>query len=153
MNNFAVGDKNGTARLSTYAPGYEVFASLESSQRHRDKIVGFEEVRTIVLDDDVRQKNIPRVDFLKIDVEGAELFALRCAKALLSGDAVPIILLELADVNAAAFGCKAIEVWDFLRTVGYRMYSLGSPKGGLTEITRPEQCADQLDLVAAKHQP
>ncbi|MBR0851562.1 FkbM family methyltransferase [Bradyrhizobium diazoefficiens] len=40
---------------------------------------GAAEVKTISIDDMVRDKNLPRVDFIKMDIEGAELAALKGA--------------------------------------------------------------------------
>jgi FkbM family methyltransferase len=45
---------------------------------------GAPEVRTISIDDAVRDRNLPRVDFIKMDIEGAELSALKGAAGTLN---------------------------------------------------------------------
>ena len=54
--------------------GLEVASELV---RHRCADTG---PLTLAIDDLVQQQNLPRVDFIKMDIEGAELSALRGAK-------------------------------------------------------------------------
>lgn len=71
-NKVAVSDKEGTAKLSKYEAGGEVYGSLGSQHWAPDKsIIGHEEVRTITLDGYLKKHNILHVDLIKIDVEGA----------------------------------------------------------------------------------
>ena len=150
LNNAAVSDISGTAKLSKYEPGYEVFASLGSQARESTSIVGHEEVKTIRLDDYIESAEIDHVDFMKIDIEGAELLALRGAEKLLSQKKSPAILLELADINTDGFGYKAIEIWDYLEHFGYSIYSLGK-KGILSKQSdRPLDFTTYQDVVAIK---
>jgi FkbM family methyltransferase len=150
LNHLAVSDANGVAKLSTYAPGYEVYGSLGSSQRYCDKIVGFEEVATITLDDYVRQKGIRRVDFMKIDVEGAELPVLRGATQLLAAPMAPALLLELADVTTTALGYRAIDIWDFLEARGFGFYSFTGSGRRLERVSRPADSSLCDDFLAVK---
>jgi len=64
---------------------------------------------------------LPRIDFVKIDVEGAELFVLRGAKRLLERDR-PILLFECSPSGPPAFGYAPGELWDLLHAVGYDVY-------------------------------
>jgi len=63
-----------------------------------------------------------RVDFIKIDVEGAELLALRGGASLLRRDH-PTILFESAPDSAKAFGYDCEQLFRFLNEeVGYSIY-------------------------------
>lgn len=64
-----------------------------------------------------------RVSFLKIDVEGAELFVLRGAERMLR-ESKPVVLFEAGDATAA-FGYEQEAVFDYLRERGYRFCSGG----------------------------
>ena len=55
------------------------FTHCENPGASRVDINGTETVKITTLDSYVREKNLPRVDFLKLDVEGAELDVLRGA--------------------------------------------------------------------------
>ncbi|MBR0260974.1 MAG: FkbM family methyltransferase [Selenomonadaceae bacterium] len=68
MENLGLGSHKHTA---TYLP-------LMNGATHLDA-QGSETAQIITLDEYVREKNLPRVDFIKLDVEGAELDALRGA--------------------------------------------------------------------------
>ena len=61
----------------------------------------------------------PTVDFIKLDIEGAELLALRGAERLLRKHR-PTIFLELYDSYCGRYGYTAGDVLDFLASRGYR---------------------------------
>jgi FkbM family methyltransferase len=65
------------------------------------------------------------VDFIKCDVEGAELFALRGGMASLSRDH-PALFVELLRKWSAPFGYHPNEVLDLLRDLGYQAYVVAS---------------------------
>lgn len=150
LNRLAVSDVPGVARLSRYEEGAEVFGSLGTHKRCEANIIGYEEVRTVTLDQYVQENKIERVDFMKIDVEGAELLAFRGAKSLLSRDDAPTILLEMGDMNTEGFGYKSCDLWDYLESLGYRLYALGSRQETLRPASRPAQCRLTVNLVASK---
>ncbi|MBL7145632.1 MAG: FkbM family methyltransferase [Phycisphaerae bacterium] len=150
LNKMAVSDMAGTSELSKYEPGFEVFASLGSNFRQSESLLGYEEVKTIRLDDYIENAGIDRVDFMKIDIEGAELLALRGAEKLLSRSNAPAILLELADINTDGFGYKATEIWDYLRKFGYSMYHVGKHGILSKQSERPLDFTSSQDMVAIK---
>lgn len=150
LNRLAVSDAPGTAKLSRYEEGAEVFGSLGVHERSEADIVGYEEVKTLTLDGYMEQHGIGRVDFIKIDIEGAELLALKGASRLLLRKDAPTILLEMGDVNTDGFGYKACEIWDHLVNLGYRMYSIASRGHSLQEADRPADFSRTLNVVASK---
>ncbi len=72
--------------------------------------------------DDVVDRNA-RVGFIKIDVNGGELAALRGAEQLLRRDR-PFILLGCTQEGLANHGIDADEVLDFLERAAYRIFLL-----------------------------
>jgi len=145
LNKIAISDKQGTAFLSTYKPGAEVYSSIGNHKRKEAKALGHEEVKTETIDNYRKVNNIKNVDFMKIDVEGAELLVLHGAKQLLSRPNSPVISLEFADINTQGFGYKALEIWDFLTGLGYKMYSLDM------KITqKPNDFIEPCNLIAKK---
>jgi FkbM family methyltransferase len=68
--------------------------------------------------DALRAAGLPRVSFVKCDVEGAELLVLRGGAGLLRAD-LPVLLCEVSDAMATRLGHTSDEVFAFLRELGY----------------------------------
>jgi FkbM family methyltransferase len=80
------------------------------------------EVRVARLDDYVRQRNLTSVDFVKMDVEGAELAVLKGATEFLARLPRPIIFCEVQELRTRPWGYAAREIVDFLRHRGFSWY-------------------------------
>ena len=151
LNQLALSDKNGQGLLSKYEAGAEVYGSLGNHKRSGGNITGHENVKTSTLDSYAKELRINHVDLIKMDIEGAELPALKGSVTLLSRDDGPVVLVELADINTAGFGYKAVEVWDYLENFGYQIFSLHGSKGFLKKIERPTCSTIVMNIVAIKN--
>lgn len=106
-----------------------------------------EQVRVETLDTIVQRLAVPRVDVIKIDVEGAE------AKVISGGyqtlkSMQPILLMELSDRALRAQGNSAEELLTTLRgTFGYEILNF-SLKTGRVELC-PEGMPHSANIVAA----
>jgi len=76
---------------------------------------------------------IRRIDFVKCDVEGNELFVLQGGLKLLN-EHKPVLLCELLRKWSAAFGYHPNEALDLLRSIGYKSYIVG-PESNLVEFS------------------
>jgi FkbM family methyltransferase len=74
------------------------------------------------LDDFLSRRGVEHVDFLKLDVEGAELSALRGAQNLFSRWPRPVVLVEVSDLRTAAWGYAASDILKRLSDRGYRWF-------------------------------
>jgi len=83
-------------------------------------------VRTISLDSWMRRENVSRVDFIKLDVEGAELEVLEGATRLLEWRPRPVALVEVQDVRTAPWGYRAGEILRLLEAKGYTWLELSA---------------------------
>jgi len=150
LNQVALSDTLGSAKLSRYETGAEVFGSLGTHHRRESSPIGFEEVATTTLDAYVAEHGIRRVDLIKMDIEGAELLALRGGEGLLRRPDAPAIVLEMADVNTVGFGYHAVDTWDFLESMGYQMFSFKNRRATLVRALRPRDFQAYQDLLAVK---
>ena len=91
------------------------------------------EVQATTLDAYAADHGVSHVDLLKLDIEGAELRALRGATGLLSGPHPPIIVTEYHSQVAARAGVDLNETTRFLTSYGYSVRKMG-------------KSANQLDL-------
>lgn len=126
LNQVAVSEKEGIAQFPQHKLGKEIYGSLAFQKYFQSTIIGYHEVKTIALDNYLAKHVIPAVDLIKIDIEGAELLALRGARRLLSRDNAPAIVLEIADILTQSFGYKGVEICKFLSAYGYEMFELAA---------------------------
>jgi len=87
------------------------------------------QVRVNVLDTCLQLRDIDRVDFIKMDVEGGEWEVLKGAVGLLDRRPRPIILCEVQDIRTEPWGYKAKEVIDFLSSRGFHWFCFSDDAG------------------------
>ena len=112
----AVFDKDGTVVL--HLAGSDNLG-MSSVHRHDAENGRTEEVKTVCLDNYLVDAGVDRVDLIKIDIEGAELEALKGMTNILNHFR-PALIIEVLDPDSA----EGKEVFDVLKTLNYRPYSL-----------------------------
>jgi len=98
------------------------------------------------LDDVLAEHGVRKVDFLKLDVEGAELSVLYGAMKLLQRESRPAILAEVQDTRTQPWGYAAREIIQFLIRMDYRWFAIAA-KGALLPISC-DQKTYNANLVA-----
>ena len=131
----ALSNRNGTADL-TRNPRNDGGHSLGDQSQNPD-LAGWDpetlkiRVPTQTLDDFIAEHRIPRVDFIKIDVEGAECLVFGGAPILLARPDAPVILCEVAEAAQRAFQRSEGDLRRLLYQVGYHSFW---PKKGFPEL-------------------
>jgi len=107
-----------------------------------------QEVPGVSLDDYCAKQGIGQVDFLKVDVEGAELEVLQGCRRLFAEDAVKRILFEVSLPQIQGMGHQKTEIFSLLESAGYTSRPIQSD-GTLGE---PVKAAGQAygNYIAAK---
>jgi len=90
-------------------------------------------VRVRRIDEILSNLKIFKVDFVKLDVEGAELSVLYGAMQVLRREPRPAILAEVHDIRTAAWGYPAREIIQFLVRMDFRWFAIAA-KGALLPI-------------------
>jgi hypothetical protein len=98
------------------------------------------------LDDVLAELEVKKVDFIKLDVEGAELSVLYGAMKLLHRESRPAILAEVQDTRTQLWGYAAREILQFLIRMDYRWFAIAA-KGALLPISCDQETYD-ANLVA-----
>lgn len=97
------------------------------------------------LDDYYRQGRFSRVDFIKMDIEGAELSALRGATDVFR-DLQPVLLCEIVEERTAPWRYRGREIVDLVRSWGYEWF--GFADGGRLEPIPATQEKFSANFVA-----
>ncbi|HEX7886263.1 MAG TPA: FkbM family methyltransferase [Phenylobacterium sp.] len=93
-----------------------------------DTGMDFQPTPVVTLDGYCAEHGIDRVDFIRMDIEGAELKALMGALSILDRD-LPHVLLEIhPTMLQARFGASGEAVLDIFRDRGYRMFALNGDR-------------------------
>jgi FkbM family methyltransferase len=130
---------HGQASLKTHDTGsWSVGAAVESS-----------EVVVTRLDTYVAAQRLARVDVVKMDVEGAELPALRGFAASLR-TFHPIVVCELCGAWTRAFDYEPAAVIEELKHAGYTAFYVVTDRGDLRPLTDVQALNDgeSRDIVA-----
>jgi len=148
LNQKAVSEKSGTSLLYLYKQN--PINSL-ARQDWVGQPLGQIAIETVTLDEYVSEQALPRVDLVKIDVEGAEILVLKGARQLLNGPNPPAVICEFSDKTTHGFGYDAMELRQFLEDQGYKLYrwELGS-RSLVPEPKRSNYITIYANLIGVK---
>ncbi len=82
------------------------------------------EVEAVTLDSFCKENHINRIDYLKLDVEGAEVFALEGALELLKNKVIRYLQFEISQKMLEGLNTKARYVFDLLIANGYECHTI-----------------------------
>ena len=104
----------------------------------------------VTIDALIANRTIPQPDFIKCDVEGAELLVFEGAKTTLDRPDAPIVMYEANLAAARAFGCTVSASTDFLRRLAAAAFCFYwvQPEGALRPFRELPQQVEFFNLVA-----
>ena len=135
----ALSSEDGTARFSCNA--FDQTNSLlpvsAQSGKHVDagktETVESIEIRTVSLDAFCKEKGIPRIDILKMDIQGAELMALNGARELIRTGSIDLIFCEVLFAPLYENQAWFHDISEFMVQNGYALvgfYDFGYSRSG-----------------------
>jgi FkbM family methyltransferase len=126
----AVSDSDGTVELFTDGAG-----GKSPSLVHQRGEAGSVSVSARSLDSLIAEGLLPRPTVVKMDIEGAEILALRGGKKLFSGPDRPrLMFIEVHDGFLAGFGSSPEEVFALLAEYGYTDEAYRAKRWGQTHL-------------------
>ena len=118
----AVFDKNTTLEL--FISDHQNMG-MSSILNHSHETGEKQSVQAITIDEYVKIKSLLKIDFIKIDIEGAEINALRGMKqTILKFN--PIILMEISDGILENSTINSTMIYDFMNELNYTPYTINT---------------------------
>jgi FkbM family methyltransferase len=148
----ALGDAVSEGVLQINARGKDGLNTLGHATHPDSTVVGQEQVRITTTDVFMRDYNVPRVDVMKVDIEGAELMLFRGARDLLERADAPLILYEGFGSLSKGFGYHPVEILWLLESCGYTLLLLNSDTGEISEL-KPDYQYDSMVIAVKRGHP
>jgi FkbM family methyltransferase len=115
----AIGNKEGITEFAIAEDG--ALNSLLKNDHPSQQIDHWQTVEINTIDNLVKQLNIEKVNFMKIDVEGAEKMVLEGAKKLMNLNDKITIMFEALELTSNVYGYKPLELIDIFMDAGFRV--------------------------------
>ncbi|MFN0139722.1 MAG: FkbM family methyltransferase [Pyrinomonadaceae bacterium] len=132
INNLALGDKAGEITANLFLGLPTGHASI--SDQGRDDAIPIK-CRMTTLDSYLEEHKIANVDFVKVDIEGAEMMFLKGAERLFGQDVPPFWLMEMALNQTKNFGYRPNDLIEFIRArAEYAFYKIDEVEGKMIAI-------------------
>lgn len=125
-------DKQGEMDLHSDSAGSGLASLYERAETYLAGPTRVERVPVTTVDEQLATQKIDEVDFMKIDVEGAELQVLRGAKAALESGAIRAFAFEFGSANIYSHAFFR-DFWDLLSARKYQLWRI-VPGGGLRPV-------------------
>ncbi|MCP4417306.1 MAG: FkbM family methyltransferase [Chloroflexi bacterium] len=152
----ALAEQNGTAELHDYlmmsASGSlhydEAMITLQKSQTHDSDIAPRIDqsfaaqsftVQTTAVDDFLAAEGIDQIDLVKMDIEGAEIGALRGMRRTIANSPHLVLVMEYNPQALTAFGHDPIAALEEVQGLGFSQIEAIEEDGRLTTLTRQPQ--------------
>lgn len=121
-NNFGLGNVPGS--VPVFLPEFTGCGAASMKNLHPNESSREIEVKLDTLDRYFSSAGLDRLDLIKVDVEGAELFVLQGGRETIAR-CRPLIFLELLRKWSKPFGYHPNDAIQMLREIGYRCYTFG----------------------------
>ncbi len=132
INNLALGEKPDELTINLFEGLSTGHASM--STQGRDDAISFQ-CRVVTLDSYMEENAVGEVNFVKVDIEGAEMMFLKGAKKLFAQKTPPICLMEMALQQTKNFGYLPNDLINFLgERAEYDFYKVDEFETRLTKI-------------------
>ena len=124
-------DHDGTVEINIYNSSGNNSQFTVTSSDSSVRIVRTEPIQLVALDGLVDREGLSLPTVVKMDIEGAELFALRGARSTLAAS-MPAIVMEFDDSSFAEAGYSRADILAELDTLEYAVFGLATDPHDLT---------------------
>lgn len=121
LNNKAVSDTTGTLKI---------YLSKMLNVDHRtykiDEYSEIKEIDAVTVDDYLMYNGTPKIDFIKMDIQGFEMSALKGMLQTLKNNPGVQLISELWPYGLRKAGSSAVEMVELLHALGFKIYLISS---------------------------
>lgn len=121
LNQIALDESSGEREL--YVSDIGVSGSFELHKHDRSYETSL--CRTITLDQYCKEHEVSNIDFLKADIEGAELLMIKGGSSTIEST-MPIMLVEIQESSTKLFGYKPFDIFNYIYKFGYNSYYINN---------------------------
>lgn len=116
--NVAAGELNGEKEIFVSAPdnlGMSSFHKPENYSGYKEK------AKVVAIDEWFKGSGLPRIDLIKLDIEGSELAALKGMQEILQ-NFKPFLIVEINPGTLSMFTLKPSDIYNFLAQQGFKRF-------------------------------
>jgi FkbM family methyltransferase len=136
LNNFGLGDEEKNLEMHFFPDLPTGHSSLIAPKGENSSAIP---VKIKTLDSYLTENRIERVDFVKVDIEGAELMFLKGAGKLFEQEKPPVIFMEMALGTSVRFGYKPNDLLNYIKEkAAYEFFALDEINQKLSKIEKFE---------------
>lgn len=119
----AVSERSGFQYLDVgNMPDYHHLTYQRGGKKNRERSTNIR-VPVVTLDKFIAENSLSKIRLIKIDVEGAELLALKGLQESLKSKKVDVLIVEINQYAAAEnFGSSPLQVLNYLKNYGFLLY-------------------------------
>lgn len=124
----AVGECSGETEFREGPSGFEVYNTIGAVAHQHARSQAFTVTRVPLtrMDDYCRRQGIQHLDFVKVDVEGAELLVLRGMEEIAGKSPGLVVVIETDGQMTQSFGYEPQDVVAWFHAHGFEVYDLNS---------------------------
>jgi FkbM family methyltransferase len=151
LNEFALGDEEKVINIYNSASEPDGHASISKSKNEDAEVIP---IHMKTADSYLETGNIKEVNFVKLDIEGAELFMLKGASNILKQSRPPIWVIEMALDTSEKLGYLPNDLIELIRKQAeYDFYAIDTKTFSLKKITgfAKESKGANVLCVPSKH--
>jgi len=141
LHQLALSDSEGEMAIAPVSQGCFI---LRSDNMDLSQYTTHTRVKVTTIDKFIRNQNLTQVDFIKADVEGAELFLLKGAEGCLR-EHKPHLQLELVEYCAQRLGYTVGDIFKYLAGLGYSCVTMVNDQGEIVRLDAGESVPSMLD--------
>ncbi|MEQ7127290.1 FkbM family methyltransferase [Actinopolymorpha sp. B11F2] len=134
----ALSNQTGTASFAVADSDASNQAQGSLVTRNNPSLTRLLDVTTVTLDEFVEQQKVDRIDLMKIDIQGSEIFLLEGGKRTFS-ELGPDLLMEVSPEDLVNIGKSSQDLLEMVESYGYFVFELahGTPSKRVTSASVP----------------